>query len=232
MILLFVSVIVIAVMLGFVVPTFADMFAEMNAELPGITLFVVDVSNCVVDYGIFGILAVLGIAAGLRKYLKTDEGRRRVGAVGMSIPLVGDLMVQAAMYRFSANLALLLKSGVPMLETLTAMATVFRTNPVYRDAIQQAQRRVAAGRPLADSLQSSRLFTSMMTHMVHVGEESAQLANIMDQLAPYYREKMNGFVGKVTKMLEPSIIMFMGLAIAVVMLAIYIPMFEMSGKIN
>ena len=140
-ILIFVSIIVIMIMLGFVVPTFAAMFEEMNAKLPGITLFVVKISNYIVDYGIYGILGVIGLTIALRKYMKTDEGRRRVGAIGMSIPLVGDLMVQAAMYRFSSNLALLLKSGVPMLDTLAAMANVFRTNPIYRDAINEARGR-------------------------------------------------------------------------------------------
>jgi type IV pilus assembly protein PilC len=150
----------------------------------------------------------------------------------LATPLFGELAVQSSMYRFSANLALLLKSGVPMMDALVSLAGVFRTSPAYRDAILNAQNRVAAGRSLADSLDESGLFTSMITNMVRVGEESASLANVMTQIAPYYKEKMNGFIGKVTKLLEPCIIMVMGFTIAVVMLAIYIPMFEMAGKVN
>jgi type IV pilus assembly protein PilC len=136
------------------------------------------------------------------------------------------------MYRFSANLGLLLKSGVPILETLSALGAVFRKSPIYRDAILRAQRRVAAGQPLADSLEETQLFTHMMTNMVRIGEESAQLALVMEQIAPYYKEKMRGFITKLTKMLEPAIIVAMGGAMAVLMLAIYLPMFEMSGKVN
>ncbi len=231
-ILVVVAVMVVVAMLWFVVPTFAGMFAEMNAELPGITLFVVTASDYVTAYGLYA-LAGLGVAGFLfRRYLRTDRGRRRISAVMLATPMVGELSVQSAMYRFSSNLAVLLRSGVPMMDTLSVMAGVFRSNPAYRDAILAAQMRVAAGRPLADSLEESGLFTSMMTNMVRIGEESAQLANVMAQIAPYYKEKMNSFLGRVTKLLEPCIIMIMGFVIATVMLAIYIPMFEMAGKVN
>lgn len=231
-VLLVVAVLVVVVMLWFVVPTFAAMFEEMNAELPRITQVVVQASDLIVQYGIFALAGVGAAIFAIRQYWKTDEGKRNFGAVGLALPVVGDLMVQSAMYRFSSNLSLLLKSGVPMLDTLSALAMVFRGNPIYRDAILQTQGRVAAGRPLADSLESSQLFTTMMTHMVHIGEQSSQLAGVMDQLAPYYKEKMNSFIGKMMKLMEPAIILVMGFIIAVVMLAIYIPMFEMSGKVN
>ncbi|MCA9263817.1 MAG: type II secretion system F family protein [Planctomycetales bacterium] len=231
-ILLIVAILVVVIMLWFVVPTFAGMFEEMNAELPRITQFVINASDYIAKYGVFIFAGIGALVYAFRRYMRTEAGRRRVVSIGLSLPLVGDLMVQAAMYRFASNLSLLLRSGVPMLDTLTALSTVFRANPVYRDAILQTQSRVAAGRPLADSLESSQLFTTMMTHMVLIGEESSQLANVMDELAPYYKDKMNGFISKVTKLLEPCIIMFMGGVIAVVMLAIYIPMFEMSGKVN
>ena len=231
-ILLVVAILVVVVMLWFVVPTFAEMFAEMNAQLPGITLYVIRASDFVADYGLYALalLTVGGFA--LRQYIRTERGRRRFSAFGLSLPIVGDLMVQAAMYRFSSNLSLLLRSGVPILDTLSALSAVFRTNPVYRDAIVRVQHRVAAGWSLAESLEESRLFTSMMTNMAHIGEESAQLAHVMEQIAPYYREKMDSLIGRVTKLLEPGIIIVMGFTIAIVMLAIYIPMFEMSGKIQ
>ena len=85
---------------------------------------------------------------------------------------------------------------------------------------------------MADSLEESGLFTTMMTNTVRIGEESAQLALVMDQISPYYKEKMNNFLSKVTKLLEPTIILFMGFTIAVVMLAIYVPMFEMAGNVK
>ena len=231
-ILVVVAVMVVVAMLWFVVPTFTDMFEEMGAELPSITKFVIGVSDYVTRYGIYAIGVLGGGGFMFRRYIRTEAGRRRVGSVLLAIPMVGELSVQSAMYRFSSNLALLLKSGVPILDTLTVMASVFRSNPAYSDAILAAQQRVAAGRPLADSLEESGLFTKMLTDMVRIGEEASQLHNVMSQIAPYYKEKMNGFLGKVTKMLEPCIIMVMGFVIATVMLAIYIPMFDMAGNVK
>ena len=149
-VLLLVAVIVIAVMLWFVVPTFAGMFQEMDAELPQITQAVLRASDWIVSYGLYVAAAVvLGVFL-LRRALRTETGRRRIQAMLMPLPMVGDLMVQAAMYRFASNLALLLKSGVPMLETLATLSNVFRHDPAYRDAVTHARNRLAAGRALAE----------------------------------------------------------------------------------
>jgi type IV pilus assembly protein PilC len=222
----------VTIMLWLVVPTFAKMFKDMGAELPGITQFVVDASGFVVKYGIYCLLGVVVVALAFRKYMKTEGGRRRVGALGLAVPLVGRLMVEAAMYRFASNLALLLKSGIPMIETLSALGKVFHSSPIYRDAIARVQTRVASGRPLASSLEETGLFTSMMTNMVRIGEGSGQLSEVMNQVAPYYKERMEGLVSKVTKLLEPIIIVGMGTTIAGLMMSIYLPMFEMAGKVH
>jgi type IV pilus assembly protein PilC len=231
-ILLIVAAGVVACMLWFVVPTFAAMFREMNATLPSVTQYVMDASDFIVAYGVHIVIGIVAAAVAIRHYLRTDDGRRRVGAIGMAMPMVGDLMIQSAMYRFASNLGLLLKSGVPLLETLSALSTVFRADPLYRDAILRARNRVAAGQPLADSLEETRLFTSMMTNVVRLGEASAQLPGVMEQIAPYYKEKMHGFIAKVTKLMEPAIIIVMGCTIAALMLAIYLPMFEMAGAVK
>jgi type IV pilus assembly protein PilC len=222
----------VTVMLWLVVPTFAAMFKDMGAELPAITQFVVDASGFLVKYGIYMLLGMIGVAFGFRKFMKTELGRRRVGGVGLAVPLVGQLMVESAMYRFASNIALLLKSGIPMIETLHALEGVFYANPIYRDALARVQGRVASGRPLATSLEETGLFTTMMTNMVRIGEGSGQLAAVMDQIAPYYKEKMEGLVSKVTKLMEPIIIVGMGVTIAGLMMSIYMPMFEMAGKVH
>ena len=227
-----VAIAVVAVMLGFVVPTFAGMFEEMNAELPGITQWVMWASDCVAAYALYGLAGLIVAVFFARRHLRTEEGLRRLKSVMLAMPMIGDLIVQAAMYRFSSNLAVLLRSGVPMLEALSVLRGVFRADPPYRDAVDHARNRLAAGRSLADSLEESGLFTTMMTNAVRIGEKSAQLGLVMEEIAPYYKERTNAFLGKVTKLLEPCIIVGMGAAIAVVMLAIYIPMFEMAGKVN
>jgi type II secretory pathway component PulF len=119
-----------------------------------------------------------------------------------------------------------------MMETLSVMTGVFQANPIYRDALMHAQSRVAAGRPLASALDETKLFTSMITNMIRTGEESGQLYQVMEQVAPFYKEKMETLIGKVTKLLEPIVIAGMGVTVAGLMLSIYMPMFEMAGKVH
>lgn len=231
-ILICVAIVVVVLMLWMVVPTFAKMFKDMGAELPGITQFVVDLSDGIVKYGPYVVVVVVIAVVAIKKYSKTDSGRRKFIGIGIGLPMIGELIVQAAMYRFASNIALLLRSGIPMMESLQTVEGVFRTSPPYRDALVRVQTRVAAGRTLAASLAETGLFTTMITNMVRVGEESGQLAIVMDQMAPYYKERMETMIGRVTKLLEPVIIAGMGVTVAGLMLAIYMPMFEMSGKIK
>lgn len=162
-VLVFVAVLVIVVMLRFVVPTFGDMFKEMGATLPDITLYVLDASDFLQSYGLY-IFASLCVGAFLlRRWLKTEGGKRRSTSILVAIPVIGDLVIQSSMYRFASNLGLLLRSGVPMLETMDTIADVFRAQPPYYDAIVNARNRMAAGRALADGLEESGLFTSMMS---------------------------------------------------------------------
>jgi type IV pilus assembly protein PilC len=232
MILICVAITAVTVLLWLVVPTFAKMFQDMGAELPGMTQFVVDASGFIVAYGLYIVVAVAVFAFAVRQYLKTEQGRRQFLGVGLGLPMIGELIVQMAMYRFASNIALLLKSGIPMLETMSVLAGVFHTNPIYRDGLIRAKARVSGGRPLAVALAETGLFTSMMTDMVRIGEESGQLYQVMDQLAPFYKEKMEALIAKVTKLLEPIIIAGMGVTIAGLMLSIYMPMFEMAGKVH
>ena len=231
-ILLSVAVLAITAMLWFVVPTFTKMFDDMGAKLPGITQFVVNGSKFVVNYGIYVFAGFAALVFAFRQFMETEAGRRRVYGILLVVPTFGDLMVQSMMYKFSSNIALLLNSGVPMLETLETLGGIVQRNPIYRDAIARAAERVAAGQPLAQSLDETSLFTSMIVNMVRIGEESGQLAPVMEQIAPYYKEKMETLITKTSKMMEPIIILAMGTAVAVMMLSIYMPMFEMSGNVK
>ncbi|MEN6451977.1 MAG: type II secretion system F family protein [Thermoguttaceae bacterium] len=222
----------VTLMLWLVIPTFAGMFKDLGAELPGITQFVVNLSNFIVSYGVYVLVALIAIVVGIRQYASTEGGRRLFKGVGIGLPVFGDMIVQGAMYHFATNISLLLKSGIPMLETLATLEGIFHDNPVYRDALAHVQARVAAGRPLAASLEETGVFTSMMSNMVRVGEESGQLPTVMEQLAPYYKDKMEAMIARATKLMEPVIIMGMGVTVAGMMMSIYMPMFEMAGKVH
>jgi type IV pilus assembly protein PilC len=178
------------------------------------------------------VIAAGAAVYGFKRFLGTEAGRLYVGGALMLLPMVGDLMVDMAMYQFASSMALLLKSGVPMMETMNTIAGIFHYNPIYRGALERARSRVAAGKPLHVALAETRLFLPMVTSMVQVGEESGRLALVMEQIAPFYREKLETMILRVTKLLEPVIIMGMGTSIAGLMLAIYMPMFDMAGKVK
>jgi type IV pilus assembly protein PilC len=231
-ILLIVATLALTAMLMFVVPTFNQMFKDMGAELPAITQFVVNMSDWIVANGVYAFGGVGAAVYAFKRYMRTEHGRRYVLGTLLTMPVFGAMMVQVTMYKFASNLALLLKSGVPMLETLQTMRGIFGHSPIYRDALDHVASRVSAGHQLAASLEETGLFTGMIVNTVRTGEESGQLANVMEQIAPYYKEKADAMIGKVTKTMEPVIIMFMGTAVATMMLSIYMPMFEMSGKVK
>ena len=189
MILISVAVIAVTVMLWLVVPTFAKMFEDMDAKLPAITQFVVDASNYIVKYGIYGVIVVMATIVGFKRFMKTETGRKYVGGAMMVVPTVGQLVVEMAMYRFASNLSLLLKSGVPMMETMYTVKGIFQTSPIYRDALERVAARVAAGKPLYAALQETGLFLPMLVSMVQVGEESGQLPQVMEQIAPVLQRK-------------------------------------------
>ena len=165
--------------------------------------------------------------------MKTEAGRLYVGGLLMVLPTVGELMIGMAMYRFASNLvAAAQERRADDGDHEHASQGIFQNNPIYRDALERARSRVAAGKPLYVALEETGLFLPMLTNMVQVGEESGQLAPVMEQIAPFYKEKMESMILKVTKMLEPLIIMGMGTSIAGLMLAIYMPMFEMAGTVK
>jgi type IV pilus assembly protein PilC len=232
MILVCVAVIAVTLMLWMVVPTFAKMFHDMDAKLPAITQYVVDASNWIVSYGHYCLIGIIAAVIGFKKFQKTEAGRLYVGGVLMILPSVGELMIGMAMYQFASSISLLLKSGVPMMETMNTMTGIFKKNPIYHAALERVRSRVAAGKPLHSALEETGIFLPMLTNMVQVGEESGQLAAVMEQIAPFYKEKMENMILKVTKMLEPLIIMGMGTSIAGLMLAIYMPMFDMAGAVK
>jgi type IV pilus assembly protein PilC len=231
-ILIGVAVIAMTLMLWMVVPVFAKMFKDMDADLPAITQFVVDMSDWIVAYGHYVVGLIIAAVFAFKRYMKTENGKRYVGGLLMATPAVGPLVIEMAMYKFASNLSLLLKSGVPMMETMHTVKGIFQNDPIYRDALVRVAARVGSGKSLAVALQETGLFLPMLISMVQVGEESGQLPHVLEQICPFFKEKMEGMIMKVTKMLEPMIIMGMGTSIAGLMLSIYMPMFDMAGSVK
>ena len=217
------------VMLYKVVPTFAEFFHDFGNQLPAITVFVINLSHFLQEKGLY-ILAGLASAVYLfRKFIRTETGARQFQSFLMTLPVVGELVVQSAMEKFASNLALLLKSGTPLLESLKTAQEIFKKNPVYFDAIGQIHGAVSRGSNLVASVEATGLFTSMLTGMVKIGEESGKLSEVLGQVAEYYATRVENLVTTGTGMLEPLIVIGMGVMVCGLLASIYIPMFQMAG---
>ncbi len=227
-----VAVLAVFVMLWKVVPTFASFFDEFDAEMPAITQTVLDVSDYLQHNALMLIGGVAGLVVGLRFYLRTDGGRRVFSQVILTVPLLGECAVQAYMEKFATNMLLLLKSGLPLLDAIGSMQGVFHGNVMYREAFKRIEQRVAGGTALAPAMEESRLFTSMVISMVRVGEESGEMAAVLNEISTYYRKKVGSLIERLTSMVEPIVILGMGVTIAVILTAIYLPMFQMAGGVH
>ena len=228
-ILLCVAILAIVVMLWKVVPVFADFFTDFDSKLPAITQKVINTSEFLQENG-FKLLIGVGVAIfGLRSYLRTEQGKNILDQIILTSPLVGECAVYANMQKFATNTVLLLRSGLPLLETIGSLQGVFHNNTVYRDAMTKIHQRVAGGAGLTVALEESRLFPSMVVSMVKVGEESGELAKVLDQLSAYYSDKVKRVVERLTSSIEPVVILGMGVTVAVILTSIYLPMFQMAS---
>jgi len=231
-IILCVAVGAVAVMLVKVVPTFAAMFNSFDKELPGITQSVLAVSDFLQERG-FTIAVVLTVVImGVRRYVKTPDGRRNRDQLLVAVPLIGDVVVQACMQKYAMNVALLLRAGLPLLETIQSMKGIFSTNYVYETAMTRVSKHVERGGNVADALEQTGVFTTFVVSMTRIGEESGTLPQVLDEVDQFYRRKVETLIGRVTGSMETVVILFMGVAVAVILTSVYLPMFSMAGGVG
>jgi type IV pilus assembly protein PilC len=228
-IMILVLVAALILMLGKVVPTFAEFLNDFGGGLPAITQAVIAASEFVQANMIQIVASPLVMFFGLRYYFRTEKGGRRKEAIMLKIPLIGQLVVDSTMERFAHNLALLLKSGTPLLGALRIMPELFRNQGIYGPAFGWVYQNVGKGVGLAASLERTGLFTPMVVSMVTVGEESGTLQDVLHEISTFYRGKVEVLVHRVTGMMEPIIVIFMGASVGVILMSIYLPMFQMAG---
>jgi len=221
----------VAVMLLAVVPAFARMFHGLGKSLPSITQHVLDASDVLRAHG--PLLALGGIAAcmGVRHLLRTPGGRAIWDRFRIGLPLIGDIEVQRTMQRFSSNLSLLLRSGLPILDALGSLRRVLGTNSVYDRAMRHVERRVGSGSHVAAAMRETGVFTPLMTRLVHIGEESGALPAVLDEADLLYRRRLASAVAVLTRSIETFALLFMACGVAVILCAIYLPLFSMASGV-
>lgn len=227
-----VAVVVVIGMLTFVVPTFQQMFKDLGTQLPGITLFIIGLSQFMQSFWYIVVLAIILLVV-LMKYFKTTiAGKRFFGKVAMKLPLFGKLTVKTASSRLARTLSTLLAAGLPLIEALEITSNIM-TNIFFKEAILKAKDDVTMGTTLSEPLLRGKLFPALVCHMLKIGEESGNIESMLVKLADYYDEEVEIATQSLMAALEPAIIIFLAVVIGTVIISIIMPMAQMySGLQN
>ena len=226
-----VATLVTFIMLRFIVPVFAKMFRGVGAELPAPTQIILGVSAFLQSY--MWIIVAMFVAAlvGLRYYYKTENGRMNIDKFMLKIPVIGIVLRKSAVAKFTRTLGTLLSSGVSILDALEITAKT-AGNRVIQRAIQRSVVSIAEGDTITQPLKETGVFPPMVTQMISVGEKTGGLDDMLNKIADFYEEEVDAAVAALTSLIEPVIIVLMGMVIGFILVAMYLPMFDIIGKIN
>ncbi|KRT74339.1 MAG: type 4 fimbrial assembly protein pilC [Candidatus Rokubacteria bacterium CSP1-6] len=221
-----VAFIVVIFMLTFVIPTFAKMFAGMGADLPLPTLIVIRLSDFATRFWWLILGGAIGIVVGIRAYYRTEGGRSLIDALVLKLPVFGTLIRKVSVARFTRTLGTLVSSGVPILEGLRITART-AGNRVVERAVLETRASVTAGKTLAEPLKASTVFPPMVVQMISVGEQTGALDAMLNKIADFYDDEVDTAVTALTALLEPMMIVFLGVVIGGLVIAMYLPIFRL-----
>lgn len=222
---------VVMVLLVFVIPVFETMFKDMGASLPAPTQIVVNMSRFVKSSIHYMVGALAALVFLFKRYYKSDKGRRKVDALILKVPVFGVLTVKASVARVTRTLATLLSSGVDILESLLIVAKV-AGNKVVEEALLVARSRISEGRSMSEPLRESGVFPPMVVQMIEVGESTGALDNMLNKIADFYEEDVDTLVTNLTAMMEPIIMMFLGIILGGLIIAMYLPIFKLGSAVG
>ncbi|MBI5235394.1 MAG: type II secretion system F family protein [Deltaproteobacteria bacterium] len=220
--------VIVSGLLIFVVPIFEKLFQGMGKGLPAPTQMVVNLSNALKSYWyiIAGVLA--GVIFGLKYTYKTPKGKRAMDSIFLKLPVMGDLIRKSSVARFTRTLGTMLSSGVPILEGLEIVAKT-AGNEIIKEGIMKARLSLSQGKTLADPLIETKIFPGMVTQMISVGESTGALDAMLNKIADFYEEEVDTAVDALTSMIEPILMAFLGVVVGGLVIALYLPIFQISG---
>lgn len=226
-----VAVGVVLVMLLFVIPRYMDMFEQLDTELPGITLMVVNMSNFIKNYWYIIIPVIIAIVFVIKTYAATNSGKHVFGKIQLKIPAIKNLVVKSACSQMARTLSTLLTAGVPLTEAVDIVADTMQ-NVWFKEALKDALDQIMIGVPLSQPLQASGLFPPMVYHMVRVGEEAGSTEEMLGRLADYYEEEVEMAVQSLMAAMEPMIIIVLACIVGVLIGAVMAPMVSMYSALD
>ena len=230
MALMVVSVVVVIIMLVFVMPTFIGMFTSSGVELPFLTRVLLNISDSIKGYwyiyaGVIGLLVF-----GIRTYIITEDGRRNFDSLKLKLPIVKNTTAKVITSRFTRTMSTLMDSGIPLIKSMEVVSRVVN-NKVIEDRLTKSIEEIRKGVPLSRSVKDIGVFPPMVDSMIKIGEESGSLDDILNKTADFYDEEVEVALTKLTTLLEPLLIVFMAVIIGFIVIAMYLPMFDMFQTI-
>jgi type IV pilus assembly protein PilC len=221
----------VTVLLLFVIPTFQRMFESAGVPLPGPTLFVVGLSKLLQAYWWAFGLAIVGLIVMLKQYYKTPGGQLVLDRLLLNLPVLGNLQRKAAIARFTRTLGTLVSSGVSILDGLEITART-AGNRVLHDAIMESRNSIAGGETISEPLKRSGVFPPMVVSMINVGEQTGGLDEMLTKIADFYDEEVDAAVEALLAALEPIMIVFLGIVVGGMIIAMYLPIFDMMNAVG
>jgi type IV pilus assembly protein PilC len=222
---------IVAAMLLFIVPTFKNIYAQLGGTLPLLTRVLISVSTIFKKF--FPVVFVLGGVGiwGFKRWIQTDKGRDVWDRVKLKMPVFGKLVHKTALTRFASTLAVLMRSGVPILEALEITSETVN-NTVLQDAVKDVQAGVKVGESMAKPLATHAVFPPMVVQMIAVGEETGAVDTMLDKIGEFYSQEVEATVNALTSLLEPLLIVFLGACVGGMVIALYMPMFNIIKLIK
>jgi type IV pilus assembly protein PilC len=217
-------------MLVFIIPTFAKIFMEFGGELPLPTKIVMGMSNFLRDAWYLLIGAIIGAVVLYRRYVGTENGRRTVDKILLNLPVFGDVLRKGSIARFTRTLGTLISSGVPILDGLEITAQT-AGNKIIEEAIMATRGSIREGETIAAPLKESKVFPPMVVQMIGIGEETGALDEMLNKIAAFYDDEVNTAVDTLTSIIEPIMIVVMGLIVGGMVVAMYMPMFKLVSVV-
>lgn len=226
-----VAVGVVTILLLYVIPVFAELYGGMGKALPAPTQITINMSNWFRAYFVYMAIGVGILIAALRFYYKTPAGRMVIDGLMLKMPIIGDLLRKVAVARFSQNMSILLSSGVPILDGLAITAKT-AGNKVVERAIMDARVSISQGKTVAEPLTESKIFPPMVCQMVAIGENTGALDAMLKKVADFYEEEVDNSVANLTSLMEPMIMVVLGVILGGLVISMYLPIFQLGSLVS
>lgn len=226
-----VAVGVTGVLLVWVIPVFAELFSSFGQDLPAPTQFVINLSNFTIAYLPYIVATFVAIVVTIRQIYKTENGRLRMDQMALQFPIFGDLLRKSAIARFTRTLSTLVSSGVPILDALLITAKT-SGNKIVERAILATRASISEGNTISEPLTQSKVFPPMVCQMISVGESTGALDAMLQKIAEFYEDEVDNMVANLTTLMEPMVILFLGVIIGGLVVSMYLPIFKLGSVIG